>query len=836
MADLDFTLRRKNGAGYDVLLPTTTWTQVEGKPTTFTPTAHTHGQISNTGAITAAVVTPANTDTIVITDTSDSGILKRGITIGTGTTTFLRNDGTWATPADSTTLSGLGITATAAELNVLDGITATTAELNFTDGVTSNIQTQLNSRTRFYNDATLNTSTDTASFITELTNDYGCFQNNNVVLKLTWSYSGNSNLNTGHPTIGTIELAGCVIETWGGTYKHVRITRPNTGTGGQGVYEYNDQGVDYSPGWREIWTSESDGAGSGLDADLLDGNHASAFYLATNPSGYQTAAQVSATVSALVDSAPGTLDTLNELAAALGDDPNFATTVSTSIGAKVSKSGDTMTGTLVVGQIDAGNPSASTDNIRVSGYGILGNRGSFYMTNANPSGDIQFGIGGVHAAATKMKISSNGVVDIGGNTVFHDGYHPNADVLTTARNINGVSFNGSADITITAAPTAHTHAISDVTGLQTALDAKQNSATALTTSTTFGGDVSGTYNAIVVADDSHNHIISNVDGLQSALDGKQSLITGAATTITGSNLTASRALTSSSTGKVAVSATTSTELGYVSGVTSSIQTQLDNKAATSHTHTIANVTGLQTSLDAKANTADVVTLAGAQTITGGKTFGAAVDVSRNSTNTYSFDLRFGTNATYFGPAIRGNGTNLERTYYTTTGTIWDSANDGSGSGLDADLLDGQHASAFAAASHTHPGNWVLVGGSATTATTMAHTTASSVPSMTLSPGGIGSGDLLAIEVSSNSSTLTSAQRNIVFVRLGTNQTTLGMSMMSFGSLNSTTTGNQNVWSGLVRYLSSTSIGTRYGGFENLSATGNKTFGTFYIFRVWKVIE
>lgn len=98
----------------------------------------------------------------------------------------------------------------------------------------------------------------------------------------------NSDLNTGHPTIGTIELAGCVIETWGGTYKHVRITRPNTGLGDQGVYEYNDQGTTYSPGWREIWTSGSDGSGSGLDADLLDGNHASAFYLATNPSGYTT--------------------------------------------------------------------------------------------------------------------------------------------------------------------------------------------------------------------------------------------------------------------------------------------------------------------------------------------------------------------------------------------------------------------------------------------------------------------------------------------------------------------------------------------------------------------
>ena len=44
------------------------------------------------------------------------------------------------------TLSSFSVTATAAELNVLDGITATTAELNYCDGVTSNIQTQLNGK------------------------------------------------------------------------------------------------------------------------------------------------------------------------------------------------------------------------------------------------------------------------------------------------------------------------------------------------------------------------------------------------------------------------------------------------------------------------------------------------------------------------------------------------------------------------------------------------------------------------------------------------------------------------------------------------------------------
>lgn len=43
-------------------------------------------------------------------------------------------------------LSDLGVTSTAAELNLLDGVTATTAELNYVDGVTSNIQTQLDAK------------------------------------------------------------------------------------------------------------------------------------------------------------------------------------------------------------------------------------------------------------------------------------------------------------------------------------------------------------------------------------------------------------------------------------------------------------------------------------------------------------------------------------------------------------------------------------------------------------------------------------------------------------------------------------------------------------------
>lgn len=62
-----------------------------------------------------------------------------------------------------------------------------------------------------------------------------------------------------------------------------------------------------------------------------------------------------------------------------------------------------------------------------------------------------------------------------------------------------------------------------------------------------------------------------------AIEGKQAVLTGAASSIAADNLTASRALVSDAQGKVAVSATTATELGYLSGVTSNVQTQLNTK-------------------------------------------------------------------------------------------------------------------------------------------------------------------------------------------------------------------------------------------------------------------
>ena len=68
----------------------------------------------------------------------------------------------------------------------------------------------------------------------------------------------------------------------------------------------------------------------------------------TNTTQLATTAFVQTAVSSLVDSAPSTLDTLNELAAALGDDASFSTTVTNSIATKLPLAGGTMTGSLTV--------------------------------------------------------------------------------------------------------------------------------------------------------------------------------------------------------------------------------------------------------------------------------------------------------------------------------------------------------------------------------------------------------------------------------------------------------------------------------------------------------
>jgi hypothetical protein len=82
----------------------------------------------------------------------------------------------------------------------------------------------------------------------------------------------------------------------------------------------------------------------------------------TNTTQIATTAFVQAATAALIDSAPGTLDTLNELAAALGDDANYAATIAGQIGALDTRIDDLETSEATAAHVyatDVGNGSAT---------------------------------------------------------------------------------------------------------------------------------------------------------------------------------------------------------------------------------------------------------------------------------------------------------------------------------------------------------------------------------------------------------------------------------------------------------------------------------------------
>jgi hypothetical protein len=103
---------------------------------------------------------------------------------------------------------------------------------------------------------------------------------------------------------------------------------------------------------------------------VMDGSTAGGKPLATE--SYVTTA-----VSNLVDAAPGTLDTLNELAAALGDDANFATTISTTIGVAGSYANSAYT------QANTATTNAATADQRAVTSGVYANTG---LQRANTAG------------------------------------------------------------------------------------------------------------------------------------------------------------------------------------------------------------------------------------------------------------------------------------------------------------------------------------------------------------------------------------------------------------------------------------------------------------------
>ena len=155
------------------------------------------------------------------------------------------------------------------------------------------------------------------------------------------SISGNVISLTGQS--GNVDLTSLLVA---GNYtntdvdSHLNQSNPTSG------YVLSWNGSDYA------WVDNAGFTNADVDTHLNQSNPTSGYVLSWNGSDYAWVAQTSSygdsdvgtyltaqgfdtktnIIAEITDSAPATLDTLNELAAALGDDPNFATTTSTSLG------------------------------------------------------------------------------------------------------------------------------------------------------------------------------------------------------------------------------------------------------------------------------------------------------------------------------------------------------------------------------------------------------------------------------------------------------------------------------------------------------------------------
>ena len=104
-----------------------------------------------------------------------------------------------------------------------------------------------------------------------------------------------------------------------------------------------------------------------------------------NSTKVSTTAFVKTAVADLVDSSPGALDTLNELAAAINDDANFSTTVNNNIATKMPKSGGEFTGSIICENITPdGDSDRNLGNNTTRFEGVYAD--NFYGSGANLTG------------------------------------------------------------------------------------------------------------------------------------------------------------------------------------------------------------------------------------------------------------------------------------------------------------------------------------------------------------------------------------------------------------------------------------------------------------------
>ncbi|EQA0973819.1 phage tail protein [Escherichia coli] len=174
----------------------------------------------------------------------------------------------------------------------------------------------------------------------------------------------------------------------------------------------------------------------------------------TNNTQIASTAFVMAAIDALVDSSPDALNTLNELAAALGNDPNFATTMTNALAGKQPKDA---TLTALAGLATAADRFPYFTGNDVASLAILTEVGRDILAKSTVAAVIEYlGLQELGTSGEKIPLLStantwtNRQTFSGGLSGELSGNAATATKLKTARKIAGVGFDGSSDISISA--------------------------------------------------------------------------------------------------------------------------------------------------------------------------------------------------------------------------------------------------------------------------------------------------------------------------------------------------------------------------------------------------
>ena len=135
-----------------------------------------------------------------------------------------------------------------------------------------------------------------------------------------------------------------------------------------------------------------------------------------NPNDAARKTDVDTAISNLVDTAPSTLDTLNELAAALNDDPNFSTTIPNSIATKLPLAGCTMSGEILMGtnSITSMADPVNAQDAATKNYADTQDALKLNLSGGTMSGVIAMGnntISGVPNPSANDQVSNKAYVD-----------------------------------------------------------------------------------------------------------------------------------------------------------------------------------------------------------------------------------------------------------------------------------------------------------------------------------------------------------------------------------------------------------------------------------------